>query len=100
MLVVSRGDAELLELGERTGWHFPRDRDGHYTGYHPENAAEAIERLELLRSNGAAWLAIPETSLWWVQHYPEWADHLHRHYDCVAESSGGGLLFRLEREAV
>jgi GT2 family glycosyltransferase len=97
VLVVSRGDGELLELGARRAWHFPRDRDGNYTGYHPEGSADAIERLERLRTGGAGWLAIPETSLWWMEHYRDWAEHLRRHYDLVAEGSGGGLLFRLER---
>ena len=46
VLVVTRGDEDLLELGDRRGRHFPEDADGRYSGHHPKDSQEAIDRLE------------------------------------------------------
>ena len=35
VLVVSRGDEELLRIGPRRALHFPQDEFGRYAGYHP-----------------------------------------------------------------
>src|SRR5262245_23370603 len=83
VLVVSRGDDTLLRLGSRSGWHFPRTSDGRYAGYYPKNSAEAIKHLEELRARGARYLVFPATSLWWLEHYPDFKDHLDRRYECV-----------------
>ena len=32
VLVAAKGDEELLRLGGRTGWHFPRTAEGTYAG--------------------------------------------------------------------
>src|SRR5947207_15858862 len=69
--VVSRGDHELLDLGGRLAWHFPRREDGVYAGYHPADSAAAIAHLEGLRDRGAEFLAFPATALWWLEHYAE-----------------------------
>jgi hypothetical protein len=79
VLVVSRGDGSLLDLGF-CGWHFPRTSRGAYAGYHPADSAEAIAHLEELRSKGAEYLLIPETSEWWLDHYAEFHKHLETHY--------------------
>src|SRR5205085_9420201 len=55
-LVCNRGDDTLLELGDREGWHFPRDDEGEYAGYYPSDSAEAIEQVERQRSLGAEYL--------------------------------------------
>ena len=53
VLVVSRGDDELLRLGgTRRGWHFPQNAQGVYLGHHPADSAKAIEHLEELRARG------------------------------------------------
>ena len=49
VLVVSKGDENLLQLGSRTGWHFPRTDDGRYAGHYPADSDDAIRQLELLR---------------------------------------------------
>jgi GT2 family glycosyltransferase len=95
VLVVSRGDRELLDLGMRTAWHFPSDDDGQYTGYHPKDSAEAIERLEHQRKRGADWLVIPEPSAWWLEHYEDFGRHLRERYEVVAEDADSGLVLRL-----
>jgi hypothetical protein len=84
--VVSKGDDALVQLNGRSGWHFPRMDDGTHAGHHPADSDEAIAHLEALRSRGADYLAIPATALWWLRHYPEFAEHLKQFYPMVAET--------------
>lgn len=83
VLVVSKGDENLLRLGSRSGWHFPRLNDGRYAGYYPADSTDAIEQLEELRKRGADYIVFPATSHWWLDHYPELSDHLETSYACV-----------------
>jgi hypothetical protein len=79
--VVSKGDEELLELGDgRRGWHFPQNEDGVYAGYYPADSAEAIIHLEELRTRGAGFLLFPETALWWLERYGDLKQHLEARY--------------------
>ena len=52
VIVVSRGDDELVNLEGRHGWHYPQDETGRYRGYHPANDDDAISHLEELRAKG------------------------------------------------
>lgn len=76
VLVVSRGDRELLRLGDRAAAHFPQNGNGEYAGYHPADSEDAIAELERLREAGAEYLLIPGTSRWWLEHYRTFAEHL------------------------
>jgi GT2 family glycosyltransferase len=80
VLVISRGDRELVRLGEWAGEHFPQDEHGNYAGHHPADAEEAIAELERLRERGAGFLAIPPTARWWLDHYDDFARHLDDRY--------------------
>ncbi|HET7506797.1 MAG TPA: glycosyltransferase, partial [Solirubrobacterales bacterium] len=80
VLVISRGDRELVRLREREGEHFPQDGEGDYAGHHPADAEAAIAELERLREQGAGYLAIPPTARWWLDHYEGFARHLDRRY--------------------
>jgi GT2 family glycosyltransferase len=80
VLVISRGDRELVRLTEREGEHFPQHGDGGYAGHHPADADEAIAELERLRERGAGFLAIPPTARWWLDHYAGFARHLEERY--------------------
>jgi hypothetical protein len=80
VIVASRGDDELLRFAGREGWHFPQTSEGVYAGHHPVDSAEAIKSLELLRSRGAAYFLLPQTSFWWLDHYRELQAHLTHHY--------------------
>jgi hypothetical protein len=84
VVVVSKGDEELLELGPgRRGWHFPRNEAGAYAGYYPADDTEAIAHLEDLREKGAGFLLFPETAFWWLESYKEFGEHLNSRYRCV-----------------
>jgi glycosyltransferase involved in cell wall biosynthesis len=81
VVVVSKGDEELLELGEgRRGWHFPQNEEGVYAGYYPADSTEAIAHLEELRDRGAEFLLFPGTAFWWFEKYEGFGRHLEGHY--------------------
>lgn len=77
-LVISRGDDALLDLGGRTGYHFPADRSGGWTGFHPRDSDDALQRLRSARRK-ADYLVIPDTSRWWLDHYTGFAEYLSSH---------------------
>ena len=93
VLVVSRGDRALVDLGGRAAAHFPQDRRGGYLGHHPRDSGEAIAQLEELRAAGAAYLVLPATALWWLEHYEGFAAHLRGRY--AASEGDACTIFRL-----
>ena len=95
VLMVSKGDENLLRLGSRSGWHFPRLGDGRYAGYYPADSADAIEQLEELRARGADYIVFPATSLWWLDHYPELGDHLEANYAVVLRDANTCAIYDL-----
>lgn len=78
--VVSRGDDDLLVLGARIGFHFPRADDGRYAGFHPRDDDAAIAHLEEVRALGVGYLVLPSTSAWWLEYYPRFATYLDTQY--------------------
>jgi hypothetical protein len=82
VLVVSKGDDDLLKFEGRKGWHFPRDKDGTYAG-NPADSARAVAQLEALRAKGGQYLLFPEPAFWWLDHYKEFKQHLDRRYTRV-----------------
>src|SRR4051812_42805187 len=71
VLVVSRGDGNLLAVSGHELMHFPQSPTGLYAGHYPANGADAVAHLAALRARGATHLVIPATALWWLDHYPE-----------------------------
>jgi len=80
VLVISKGDDDLLELNGREGMHFLQDPQGGYAGYHPADSADAKGALETLRARGAQFLVIPSTAFWWLGHYADFGKHLESSY--------------------
>jgi GT2 family glycosyltransferase len=99
VLVVSKGDDELLELPGRNGRHFPQVDDGTYSGHSPANDQEAIAHLEFLRTTGAAFLVIPATSFWWFEHYRQFHKHLTARYSAALRETDTCLIFSLDDAA-
>ena len=62
------------------------------------SSAEAIDQLERARQEGAEYLLFPQTSLWWLDHYGEFADHLRGRYSEVVPGDGDCLVFALDLE--
>jgi predicted O-methyltransferase YrrM len=97
VLVVSKGDDQLVSFGNCQGWHFPQAETGVYSGTHPTDSAEAIARLEALRAKGGQYLLLPQTAMWWLDSYPEFKAHLLQRYAVLAFKDDTGLLVSLER---
>jgi colanic acid/amylovoran biosynthesis glycosyltransferase len=95
VLVVSRGDEEIVAFPEHRGAHFPQAEDGGYAGHHPADSAEAITQLEALRAAGAEYLVVPATSGWWLEHYADLARHLEHDHGRIASSDERYVAFSL-----
>jgi len=76
VIIVSKGDEELLRLDGRQGWHFPQADDGRYANVYPADSAEAVAQLDVLRGKGGRFLLIPKPAFWWLDHYADFREHL------------------------
>jgi hypothetical protein len=94
VVVVGRGDDNLLQLGPRRGWHFPQTEAGVYAGFHPADSEEAISHLEEVRRKGADYLLFPSTAFWWLGFYANFRKYLETRYPCVC-SDPSCLIFQL-----
>jgi hypothetical protein len=83
VLVVSKGDPELLRLGGRAARHFPAEPDGTWAGHHPADSGEAVASLEAMREAGGQFIVFPRTGMWWLEHYEGLQEHLESRYDAV-----------------
>ena len=95
VLVVTKGDDALLTLEGRRGWHFPQRSDGAYAGHYPPDSDACIDEFEELRTRGAEFFVVPETSRWWLEHYAGFADHLATNYRVLGDEPGAGVIFGL-----
>ena len=94
VLVISRGDDDLLQLFGRRAGHFPQGTQGVYAGHHPPDAAAAIGHLLELRSAGWDHLLLPASAFWWLDHYAGFRAHLARSY-AVAHRDEDCVIFAL-----
>ena len=99
VLMISKGDEDLLELNGREGMHFLQDAKGGYAGYHPADSAEAIGALKTLRSNGADFLVIPSTAFWWLGHYAAFGKSLESAYRRM-HADRHCMIYDLRREGL
>jgi GT2 family glycosyltransferase len=96
VIVASKGD-ELLDLYGRRAKHFPQGPEGGYAGFYPTDGTAVIAHLETLRARGAQYLIFPKLALWWLESYPRFIRHLHRHYATVESDPNKCVIFALER---
>lgn len=97
ILVVSKGDDELLNIDGRTAWHYPQAKNGIYAGYYPADSAEAIAHLETLRAKGADFLVFPKTAFWWLDHYADFKHHLDSRYRLVTSDRASCIIYSLRK---
>jgi GT2 family glycosyltransferase len=93
VLIVSRGDEQLLRIDGRRAWHFPRDDAGGYAGHHPADSAEAVARLEAQRAAGAEYIVFPATGMWWLEHYEGFRRHLDDGYTRIFSDPASCVIF-------
>src|SRR5260370_1451904 len=97
VLVISKGDDDLLRLPPCRAMHFPQAEGGGYAGYYPANSEAVIAHLEKLTSAGAQFLLIPQTALWWLGHYREFDEFLNRNFARLIDQPDVCVLFDLAR---
>lgn len=97
VMVVSRGDANLLTLGSRDAWHFPRAGNQAYAGHYPADSKSAIAHLEELRDEGAEFILFPATSLWWLEYYTDFGSYLDRVYSLVSRVADEYALYDIRK---
>ena len=95
VLVVSKGDPELVNLENRRGLHYPQVQHGTWAGHHPTNSASAISQLETLRTKGAEYLLLPAVYNWWLEHYKDFARHLSTRYRITVTEPDTATIFDL-----
>ena len=93
VMVVSKGDDELLKLGARKGWHFPQNSRGVYAGHHPADSQAATRHLEELRARGGQFLLFPATAFWWLEHYADFHRHLQARYPAIVQEEQTCRIF-------
>lgn len=99
VMVVSKGDAALLQLDGRKAWHFPQTEGGVYAGAYPSDSSEAIAQLDALRAKagrGGKFLLFPSTSLWWLDHYRDFKQHLDSHHRELVHEPSTCLIYSLQ----
>jgi hypothetical protein len=74
IVAADTGDPTIFYYAQRKGWHF-LERDAIYDG-NPSDSQQAIADLEKLRRRGATHLVFTMNTFWWLEFYPEFADHL------------------------
>ena len=94
--VVDKWDPTLLHLCNRRGWHFPH-RPLLPDGY-PKDSNVAVDHLERLRREGAAFFVIPSAGFWWLDHYSDFKVHLDERYT-RAFADDDCVIYRLIPEA-
>jgi cell division protein FtsB len=99
VIVVSKGDDELLRLNGRKAWHFPRAESGVYAGHYPLDSAAAIAHLEVLREAGGNFVLFPRTAFWWLDHYGDLRRHLEVGYRHVPHADDACMIFDLRRSS-
>jgi hypothetical protein len=95
VLVVSRGDDELLRLPSMDGHHFPQGENGVYAGYYPANSGQAVAHLEALRAKGAEFILFPATAMWWLDHYGSFRRYLDLRFRLVVSRPDTCLIYSL-----
>jgi len=93
VLVVGRGDEELVRLFGRQAAHFPQDALGDFAGEYPADDAAAVAALNSLVAAGWNHLVIPATSRWWLDHYREFRIHLHRSWHAIHRDMDSCVIF-------
>lgn len=98
VMVISKGDDRLLELGAARGWHLPQTEQGTYAGYHPADSEAAIAQVQAMHERGADYLLIPQPSFWWLNYYGEFANNLEQYGDKLW-SDAHCIVYRINDQA-
>lgn len=74
IVAADNGDPTIFYYAERKGWHF-LEKDGIYEG-NPLDSEQVIVDLTKLRRRGATHIVFTANTIWWLDYYEEFAEHL------------------------
>jgi hypothetical protein len=74
IVAADMGDPTIFYYAQRKGWHF-LEKDAIYAG-NTSDSQEAIADVEQLRRRGATHFVFTTSTFWWLDYYPEFAQHL------------------------
>jgi hypothetical protein len=97
IVVAGEGDDALLRYPGCKAEHLSQDRAGGYIGFHPGSSRAAVAQLEAARWRGADVLWIPQSCLWWLEHYSDLTRHLERRYALTALEEETGAVWDLRK---
>ena len=97
VVVASEGDDDLLRCPGCKAEHLSQDRAGGYVGFHPSSSRAAVAQLEAARWRGADVLWIPQSCLWWLEHYSDLTRHLERRYALTVLEEETGAVWDLRK---
>ena len=83
VLVIGRGDEDLLQFSGRRASHFPQDAAGDFAEEYRGSGGEVVDQLRDLVGLNWSHLVIPAPSFWWLERYRELWLHLHRDWYAV-----------------
>jgi GT2 family glycosyltransferase len=83
LLMVGKGDDDLLALGHRTAHQFPQDGDGEFAGYYPPDGQSAAIHLQELVAQGQ-------------EYYRELSAYLESRAHVVVDLDDTCRIYRLE----
>jgi GT2 family glycosyltransferase len=94
--VFCDGLPHLRDELHRTSWTFPQDARGNAAGAATPGDV-AVDQLESMRAQGAAFLVLPRTSWKWLEDRRELRDHLRRRYSIEIDEPSC-LIYRLDEK--
>ncbi len=97
IVVASEGEDALLRHPGCKAEHLSQNRDGGYVGFHPGSSRAAVAQLEAARWRGADVLWIPQSCLWWLEHYSDFTRHLERRYALTVVEDENGAVWNLRK---
>ena len=95
VVIVSKGDNDLLHIRGRDARHFPSSPDGRYAGFYPPDGRAALAQLQAAIESGVDYIAIPETGRWWLDFYTEFGAFLRTECQALVDDPAVGAVFEL-----
>lgn len=88
VLVVSKGDDELLAVPARVARHFPADDDGGFAGWYAEAVDDVVGQIYREIARGAGYLVFPPSAAWWFDFYDGLEAWIGEQFDELAGADG------------
>ena len=95
VLVVTRGDDRLLDLGGPIGWHFPQREGGDHASEDLPDGDYAIAQLHFLRQAGAEYLLVPRAAFSWLDACTDLRTYLQRQLSVVTSQENVCTIYDL-----